>query len=483
MAIILKADNRALVPDREYTYLDDNYSSGQTALKVRSVSLFKNKDYLLFVDFGSENSEIRQIVSIDAPTNTFTINKETEFAHSESTKIMSLAYNKIRFERGDLPDFDSAAIEYLIAPTPLGDNTTTWNITSPIVGTTRWEWAGGGTNPEVYSHFSFAQAITDETATISGGTINEDDELDEVPVTAVGTDTHQYFEVATATFSGQTGMLTGTAIINLNTSYQSVDSASTYTILSDENNITGYGFFQWINTTTYNYSQSRNPIPYIGFPPNSARSIIDSFFSTLNNKELKLISRTDAFNWLNEGYAVLLNELNLINKEYSAELPVTINIIADQAEYLLPANVSRVLSVWDNENNGEVSEITNAQISAADYGDNKARYYLRGVKDVTLDGELYIGFSPVPTGVATVKVRYVPKAVTLYNNFDSVYVPNNNFYCLKDYMLFRASPKLNRGVGNDFYQLFQNSVQRMKIDSKKQGSGLDSWGADPSTMV
>ena len=71
-----------------------------------------------------------------------------------------------------------------------------------------------------------------------------------------------------------------------------------YTKAYDTTNTTGFGWFIFYNSTTAKATQNSNAIPYAGFENNSVKKILDSFFSQLNNKELKLISNDDAFIWL-----------------------------------------------------------------------------------------------------------------------------------------------------------------------------------------
>jgi len=54
------------------------------------------------------------------------------------------------------------------------------------------------------------------------------------------------------------------------------------------------------NTATSLFSQPSNAIPYNDFNQDTVKKTFDGFFSLLNNRELKLISEEDAYNWANE---------------------------------------------------------------------------------------------------------------------------------------------------------------------------------------
>lgn len=249
----------------------------------------------------------------------------------------------------------------------------------------------------------------------------------------------------------------------------------------DTVNSTGYGWALFYNTATAIYSQPTNSIPYADFNQDTVKKTFDSFFSLLNSKELKLISYDDAFNWANEWYSILRNELNVSNTEFGASLTIDLPIIVWQQEYDLPADFSDLLSVTNG-----VSQVLD-RISFRDIPlhsnvvtfDDKFSsfpwYYIR-------DGK--IGFVPVPSFPATYTYRYLTVPPTITSLTDIISLPNGAYYALKDFMLSRAYAKLQNMAMSSFYTTaFQNDVNRMKITAIKRDADLTSWGADPSTLV
>jgi hypothetical protein len=72
---------------------------------------------------------------------------------------------------------------------------------------------------------------------------------------------------------------------------------------------------------------------------------MDSFFSLLNNKELKQVGLPEAYSWMNEGYAIAQNAMNLVNTEYKASEEIILSILPSVSEYLLPDDFSNLLYV------------------------------------------------------------------------------------------------------------------------------------------
>lgn len=202
--------------------------------------------------------------------------------------------------------------------------------------------------------------------------------------------------------------------------------------------------------------------------------MIDSFFSLLNNKELKLINNTDAFSWLNEAYSIALNELNLVNREYTGSDEYDVTTADAIKEYELPASFSDLLSIVDSSGQ-ELGRIELTEVSEYDSSSsNVPVYYLRGD---------YLGFSPTPSSVAVYTIRYTQKSTALNSFYDIIEFPDNNFYCVKDYMLFRAAAKLNKQDGEIHRQIFMESLQRMKLTSIKRDGGVDSWDLAQSVNI
>ena len=452
---ILTAENRNLTGGAKYSYLNANYASARTTLIVENSEEFKPGDFILIGDFGSIQTEIRRIDSIARATNTLTITQETRFPHVESTKISIINYDQVRFFHTTTATF--SAIDPVRGYVILGDETTQYDISNTIGDTYRYTYDLTGTNPNLTKYIQTDRTIVlaaeDFTAANNGTFV------------VTGVDTN-YFEVTNTLGVAETNKTVGTGYMKVLTNYLDIDTSSMTTKIKDDTNSTGFGWFIFYNSFTATASQNSNAIPYAGFAENSVKTIIDGFFSLLNNKELKLITSDDAFSWLNEGYSIALNELNLINKDYSGSDEYDVTTTTGVQEYSLPSDFSDMLSVNDS-NGGEVEPISLSSVSFYDSNASSVvKYYLRNG---------YIGFSPSPTGSNTYTIRYTKKSTVLNSTYDSVEFPDNNFYCVKDYMMYRASIKLQRAGAEAHKAAFFDSVNRMKIISIKRTSGNDAW--------
>jgi len=97
--ITLECDNRVLTTTAKYSYLTTNYSSGVSVFSVLNStdSIWKENAFLLVGNFGSEDTEILQILSIDYNNGEITTSTNTLFAHPESTRVTILPYSQVRF--------------------------------------------------------------------------------------------------------------------------------------------------------------------------------------------------------------------------------------------------------------------------------------------------------------------------------------------------------------------------------------------------
>ena len=208
--IILQADNRSLSQASKYSYLETNYSAGVTTFNVLNAtdSDFATDAFILIGNFGAEDAEILKISSVNSSTGEITTTTATLFAHSESTKVNILHYDKVRF-------FHTTG--------------TTFNTLTPL------------------------------------------------------------------------------------TSFVDIQVSDWFSSYGDESYSTGYGWYTFYNSVTTTYSQPSNSIPYSGFQSSTTENIIADFFSMLNNKDLRLVSREDALTWASEGYGRVRNKLNLTN--------------------------------------------------------------------------------------------------------------------------------------------------------------------------
>jgi len=275
----------------------------------------------------------------------------------------------------------------------------------------------------------------------------------------------RFYHTVTATFSASSPIA----------GYMDLDPASFYTKIYDTTNTTGYGWFVFYNSTTAKATTASNAIPYAGFEESSVKEIFDTFFSLLNNKELKLIDNQDAFKWLNEAYAIAKNELNLVNQLYNVPAEWSLVTESGTAEYDLPDDFSDLVSVSDYEGRDvdfiELKDVNHYN----EYGNSsQEKYFIRSTK---------IGITPIPTEALTYSVYYKSKATELTSYYDSIDLPDNNFYPLVDHMMYRASQKLGRQNPMQHETAFTNGLNRMKVTSVKQHANTDTWTIDKKANI
>ncbi len=236
-----------------------------------------------------------------------------------------------------------------------------------------------------------------------------------------------------------------------------------YTTYEDPTHSDGFGWFVYQNTVTAEASQESNPIPYAGFSYNTVANIFEDFDSLLNVNELKLVSISDKFAWLNEALALVVNKLNLTNTEYFVSTTKTISVVSGTAEYQLEADFSDMVEVVDS------SGLTIPYMHVRDamtYQGTTTHYYLRG---------RYIGFTPSPTADATYSYRYRPKSSVMTSLSTYIDLPDNAFYSLKDWMMYRACLKFSNPMSETYYTSFTNSVNLFVQTAVKRDSDLDMW--------
>jgi hypothetical protein len=263
------------------------------------------------------------------------------------------------------------------------------------------------------------------------------------------------------------------------TGWIALDPSSYYSTFSDTGHSTGFGWFQYKNSTTSETSQPSNPIPYAGFTLNTAQQVFLDFESLLNTNELKLVSTSDKFNWLNEALATVKNKLNLTNTEYTVSTPQTITTVSGTAEYILPADFSDLVEITTASNSPlfygksleflPVSQVLSTNLASP----NQVKYYLRG---------RYIGFSPTPTETG-VEFNYTYRAKATRVTSLSTYIdlPDNAFYSLKDWMLYRAMMKFQNPLASSYYQSFKNAMDTYMMSSVTRSADLDSWSIGNSS--
>jgi len=373
VAVILKADNRTLLADANFSYLNTNYASAASTLVVVNSSDFAVDQYVLIGSFGSSTAEILKIASVSSGSLTFKDESEvaatTAYAHPESTRVTVLLYNQVKFYR---------------------TTTTTYATTSQIGSTT------------------------------------------------------------------------------------DIKAQDWYTTVTDSTNTTGYGWYIWYNEDSTAVSTNSAYQPYTGYSGNTVQKIFNRFYSALNNNELKLITTDDAYSWLNEAYTVIRNELNLVNQEYFASDLQTLSVVAGTAEYELPDDFSDLLVLYADGASPQqtINPITLSEIP--NYSGTSPRHYLRGA---------YIGITPTPASSATWYYRYVAKATDFTAVTDLVDLPDSAFYAVVDWMLGRAYAKLVSPNSSVYFGKFTEWSNRMKTNSIKRDSGVDSWSISPYANV
>lgn len=373
--ISLRADNRVLVQNAKFSYLIDNYSSNVGSLVVANTEPYtETNGPILIGEIGQTDAEVLKISSISDKTislcdiNLIPVN--TNYSHPESTKVIALAYDQIRF-------FWTAA-----------------------------------------------------TGTIA----------DENPV-----------------FNDSTPL----------TSWEALDPSSFYSTYDDPDNSSGFGWFMYRNSTTGETSLESNPIPYVGFTLNTVQQVFADFDSLLNVNELKLVSINDKFAWLNEALAIVKNKLNLSNVEYTVSTPQTLTTTSGVAEYILPDDFSDIVEF--TEQGGTPVDFLTVSKVLTNNGSNPTttRHYIRG---------RYIGLTPTPGATGTTYYyTYRAKASRVISLSTYLDLPDNAFFCLKDYMMFRCCQKFTNPMATAYYQNFKNMLDLYIQASVKRNANLDTW--------
>lgn len=282
-------------------------------------------------------------------------------------------------------------------------------------------------------------------------------------VTVLKYDQVKFYYTATATFSAATSLATS-----------NIAADDYYTKYYDTTHATGFGWFVFYNSYTTTNSQPSNAIPYAGFAEGSVKMIMDSFFGLLSQKETKLITIADAYRYLNEGYATVKNELNMVNPEYNVPTVYSIAITASTAEYALPSDFGQMVSLSDSDGEDiDYIKVEGIRDHLANASATDIRYYLRSN---------YLGIVPTPTTATTYYLYYRKKADKLDSYYDDIDLPNNQFYFLVDFMMYRASDPLKRSLSEKtmYNNAFKAGLADLKTISYKQNANKDSWDIDNS---
>ena len=457
MSLVLKAENRNLIKEGKSSFLANNYAAGVTSLVLKNGSGFST-------DIGDSTTQF----DITNPTGTtFRYTWDSTGTNPGTLQNLisvggSIVVNAQNFTAANNGTFTITAVAatYFEVTNAAGvaENNKTIGTGSIRIYTYALLGDFGSETAEIVQ----ISVLATNTLTVSTTLFAH---AESTKITIIPYNQVKFYYTATATYA-TTSAVTG---------YINIQPDSYFSIASDTTNSTGFGWFVFYNSTTCKTSTNSNAIPYADFDDNSVKKILDSFFSLLNNKEQKAINNKEAFYWLNEGLTITQNALNIINQEYTVADPYTLSVTAALgAEYDWPTSFSSISSVTntDGETIGHV-DIHDIKKNNANSG-NTILYYLRGRK---------IGFSPVPTAAATYYLYYRTLPTKLTSLYDSVYMPNNNFYLLINFMLYKAGLKLGRADAASQYKLFSDGLDVMRVTSIKQNDDAEEFEIEPRANI
>ena len=103
--MLILADNRQLIKDREKTYLTAAVSAAGTALTVRAVdtNAWADNDYVIIGEIGTRNAELLQVNGAVSDGTALTIDQlgsgGARYAHSVGEPVYRIDYNRVEFNR------------------------------------------------------------------------------------------------------------------------------------------------------------------------------------------------------------------------------------------------------------------------------------------------------------------------------------------------------------------------------------------------
>lgn len=249
-----------------------------------------------------------------------------------------------------------------------------------------------------------------------------------------------------------------------------------YSQLEDTTYTTGYGWFTFENSTDVTASDNSNAIPYAGAEPDSLQILIDDVYSLLNNKERTLVSTDNVITWANEAYSIAVNELNLVNKEFYCSPETDLTITGGVQEVALADDFSDLVYVRGSEDGDlPMSSILIRDIPYYLTGSQlETKYYIRGS---------YIGFVPIPLDDDTFKYRYRTKASRVASYSDILTLPDNGYYAIKDYVIFRAQQKSSNPSFTISYKTFGDWIARQKNTSIERDDSPSCFGISPEALA
>ena len=263
------------------------------------------------------------------------------------------------------------------------------------------------------------------------------------------------------------------------TGWTDLDPQNWFTSYADGTHSTGFGWFLYRNSVTAESSQESNPIPYAGFDGNTVANVFAGFDSLMSNKELRLVTTDEKFEWLNEALALVRNKLNLNSIEYFVSTPQTLTTISGIAEYLLPSDFADLVSITGTDNGFKqplpyISVNKVGSYNSVLHGHNVPYYYIRN---------RYIGLVPTPTSETTYTYQYRKKTTRVTGLSDYIDLPDDAYYALKDYMMYRASMKFTNPIARMYLESFTNAMNLYVQSAVKRDADLDSWEPHPQSIV
>lgn len=316
-------------------------------------------------------------------------------------------------------------------------------------------------------------AVDNSTGLITTTTPTKFSHAESSKVSVIPYNKVRFFHTTTAVFD----------ILTPLTSFVDLQPSDWFTSYGDGSYSTGYGWYAFYNSQTLIYSQPSNAIPYAGFETSATEQILADFFSMLNNKELRQVTREDALSWASEGYGRMRNKLNLTNIEYSASAISALNVKQGQIEYDLPSDFDHLIMFASGINSADPGVRGGIKLDidfvplteAYTYNGTGPRYYIRGFK---------IGLLPTPTETTTYHYIYNKRPTRLVLNTDTVDLPNGGEYVIKDYMLYRAYTKFqNQSMAKQCLDAFTNGLNDMVISAVKRDANKDWWGISRQANV
>jgi hypothetical protein len=458
----IKAQNNILLKSAKFSYLSANYLSGVTSL------VLSNSDGFYPYTIGASSTQF-DITNTTGTTFRYTYDTTgTDPEIGENIQVNSqVVINGQNFTVANNGTFTVTAFStnYFEVTNASGvvESNKTLGTGSLSVGRNNFVLLGefGSETSEIVT----VSSVNKSTHTLTLSAATKFSHSQDTKAYVLGYDKVKFFHTTTATFNTTTPI----------SGYLDISADSLYTTGSDAANSTGFGWFYFYNSITAKDSATSNAVPYSSFGENSVKSILEIFYSLLNDKERKLITDTDSLHWLNEAYSIAQNSLNLVNREYFADSIDTITSVSGTAEYDLENDFSSVINIYDETNEKNIEWIDLRNVSSWNYdSNNTTHYYLKGGK---------IGFSPIPSSAIEYSVRYNYKTTAVSSYYENIDLPNGNFYCVINFMLHRAGIKLGKSDAMNYLKLFDKDIERMKLTSFKQNANLDSWGMEKSSWV